>query len=157
MECEDYESDTHTITTGIPQESVLGPLLFLIHINDITNARNMFDFICFADDTTLSSVMNYFGISGQKEIIETNINSELANINDWLKIIKFSLNINKAKFTITHNSRQQITIANISIDYVLIEYVHDFDFLGLHFNEHMSLKTHINHISNMNLKINWSI
>ena len=50
---------------------------------------------------------------------------------------------------IFHNSRQQITIPNISIDNVLIEYGHNFNFLGLHFNEHMSWKTHINHISNM--------
>ena len=50
---------------------------------------------------------------------------------------------------IFHNSRQQITIPNISIDDVLIEYVHNFNFLGLHFNEHMSWKTHIIHNPNI--------
>ena len=104
----------------------------------------MFDIICFADDTTLSSVINYFGTFGQNELIETNINIELAKLNDWLKINKLPLNINKTKFMIFHNSRQQITIPNISIDDVLIEYVHNFSFLGFHFNEHI-----INHISNM--------
>ena len=64
VEYEDSESDTLTITTGAPQGSVLDPLLFIIYINVIGNASNMFDFICFADDTTLSSVMNYFDTFG---------------------------------------------------------------------------------------------
>ena len=64
VEYEDSKSDTLTITTGVPQRSVLGPLLFLIYINDIASASNLFDFICFAD---------YFGTFGQNELIETNI------------------------------------------------------------------------------------
>ena len=65
VEYEDSKSDTLTITTGRSQGSVLGPLLFLIYINGIANASNLFYFICLADDTTLSSVINYFDF-GQK-------------------------------------------------------------------------------------------
>ena len=50
----------------------------------MTLRSNLFDFICFADDTKLSIVINYFGTFAQNQLIETNINIELAKINDWL-------------------------------------------------------------------------
>ena len=52
-------SDTLGITTGVPQGPVFGPLLFLIYINGIDKSSESFDFICYADDITLSSIMNY--------------------------------------------------------------------------------------------------
>ena len=81
--------------------------------------------------------------------IENNINNELAKVNDWLKINKLSLNIDKTKFMIFHNYQQQITVPNISIDNVAIECVPNFNFLGIHFIEHLSWKPHITHISNL--------
>ena len=51
----DVKSSTHAVNCGIPQGSVLGPLLFNIYINDITKATSKFNFIMYADDTTLVS------------------------------------------------------------------------------------------------------
>ena len=96
VEYDDTMSDTLEISTGVPQGSVLGPLLFLIYINDIAKSSDSFDFICYADDTTLSSIMNDFNSTDNS--IENNINNELAKVNDWLKINKLSLNIDKTKF-----------------------------------------------------------
>ena len=66
-------SDTLLITTGVPQGSVLGPLMFIIYLNDIAKSSDIFDFICYADDTTLSSVLNYFG---NNQSFSGNINTE---------------------------------------------------------------------------------
>ena len=118
-------SNTLDISTGVPQVSVPGPLLFFIYIIGIDRSSDSFDFICYADDTTLSSIMNnYFSSTDQS--IEHSLNNELSMLNGWLKINELPLNINKTKFMIFHNCQQQITMPNIFIDHVAIECVPNF-------------------------------
>ena len=54
------KSNTLDIKTGVPQGSILGPLLFIIFINDFSKSSNLFDFIIYADDISLSSTLNAF-------------------------------------------------------------------------------------------------
>ena len=91
VELNDTASKTLPIVTGVPQGSILGPLLFLIYINDFPLSSNFFKFIMYADDTTLYSQFDNARIANHD--IELEINNELTNINDWLKINKLALNI----------------------------------------------------------------
>ena len=80
----------------MPQGSVLGPLLFLIYINDIYQALNKLGFYLFADDTNL--------LYADRNIksLESVVNVELLNVCDWLSANKLSLNIKKTNFFIFH-------------------------------------------------------
>ena len=90
------------ITTEVPQGSILGPLLFLIYLNDITNASTAFELLLYADDSTLTRTLGSFNIHGNFP----DINIELDKINEWLKVNKLSLNIGKSKYML-FNSPQK--------------------------------------------------
>ena len=151
VQIDSYKSQMSEITTGVPQGSILGPLLFLIYMNDIPNASNIFNFILFADDTSLKSFINSklpgFSIENSTIII----NQELQKVNDWLAVNKLSLNVGKTKFMLFHMTNKK-NIANIiptlKIGDVLIERKENFNFLGLLINEKLSWKPHVDSVSN---------
>ncbi len=95
------------ISTGDPQGSIRGLLLFIIYINHIVNSSNLFDFIIYADDTTLSNTLE--NIIRNKNNTD-NINMELASISDWLKTNKLSLSFYKTKYMIFHTPQKMLPI-----------------------------------------------
>ena len=84
---------------GVPQGSILGPLLFLLYINDIVLSSNVCKFTLFADDTSLFYSHND-KVEGAKIL-----NTELSNIADWLAANKLSLNVSKSKLLVFSNKR----------------------------------------------------
>ena len=85
---DETNSDMYCISTGVPQGSILGSLLFIMYINDLCNASKLFKMIIYADDTTLYSTLDVFG-----NYISKKINLELTKVADWLKLNKLSINI----------------------------------------------------------------
>ena len=90
VEFRNTKSSILQISTGVPQGSILGPLLFLIYINDFPSASSYFNFIMYADDTTLYSNINSPNENNIIRLTETKINTELAKIDEWLKINKYN-------------------------------------------------------------------
>ena len=116
-------SDMCRISTGVPQRSILGPLLFIIYINDLCKASKLFKMIIYADDTTLYSTLDVFG-----NYISKNLTLELTKVADWLKLNKLSINIKKAKFMVFHMSQKQVNIPNIEIENIKIKFADEFFF-----------------------------
>ena len=90
------KSETLDITTGVPQGSILGILLFII-FNDLPNASKIFHSIMYADDTNLSASLQSIKSTNPNETVDTLINKELSKISEWLGLNKSSLNVKKSK------------------------------------------------------------
>jgi hypothetical protein len=148
VEIHDTKSDILTLTTGVPQGSILGPLLFIIYINDIAQASKLFDFIIYADDTTLSTTLETVVNKDNASNSDINLNIELANVSNWLCANKLSLNVAKCKYIIFHTPKKKVKPLSLKINNTVIERVKEFNFLGLTINEHLNWKAHINKIAN---------
>ena len=146
VEIDKIKSKTTTIITGVPQGSILGPLLFLICINDINQASKIFKFILYADDSTLNSIVN---CSDPKSVSEI-INKELEKIHDWLCVNKLSINAGKSKFMLFSTKQKNITEYKLNLKLKLcgeeIEQPDSFNFLGLTLDSNLSWNAHIKHI-----------
>ena len=147
VQLDNISSDLHRVTCGIPQGSVMGPLLFNIFINDICNATNKFDLVMYADDTTLVSTLENFGNITDRAQLETQINLEINKITNWLISNKLQLNIDKSKYMIFFKSPKKTPSLNIVINNRKIEQIEEFNFLGITIDQNINWKSHTNKIS----------
>ena len=140
VEYNGHRSNTLPISTGVPQGLVLGPLLFLIYINDLPMVTDVFNMLMYADDTTLYCNIN-------QNVSEVVINNELLKVSQWLAANKLSLNVGKTKFMVFHLRNKVVSYPDLHLNGNKIERVTQFNFLGLILHTSLSWDKHINHIS----------
>ena len=136
------------IQTGMTQGSIIGPLLFIIYINDNKTSTELFNVITYADDTTLMSTLGSFNSNQQQNSVEQNINEELNKIRGWLKVNKLSLNAKKSKFMIFKQVNKKIKPLSLKIENTNIERVTDFNCLVLTISDNLEWKNHVQKIGN---------
>ena len=135
-------SESKYITCGVPQGSCLGPLLFLIYINDLPNISEVLHFYLFADDTNI-----YYEAETVQKLV-TVINRELRKLDTWLIVNRLSLNIAKTKFLVFHPynkpMKQKITLKIHKKAISETEYI---KYLGIMVDSTLSWNIHIDKIS----------
>ena len=135
-------SDPQNITYGIPQGSVLGPLLFLIYINDFHSSSKLFDFHLFADDA------NLFYKHKNLATLQTNINAELTNVHTWLCANKLSFNIKNPNFVIFHPAQRKLQFnVNLFLNNKQLRPEKCIKYLGILINSQISWKPQIESIT----------
>ena len=123
------------IEIGVPQGSILGPLLFLLYINDLPLVSNLITKL-FADDTCL--IFSSETLSSLQAIV----NSEIAKIDKWMHSNKLSLNHSKTKFILVH-SKKTFQSFNLYVNNNKIEQTKSYEYLGVTIDEKLNWKKQI--------------
>ena len=124
---------------GSPGKPILGPLLFIIYVNDIQKSSNILSFILFADDSNL-----FYTHRDPAQLVST-LNAELINVANWIKANKLSLNLQKTNYMLFSNSITQLPNQVIFSETVIKE-VKSTKFLGITIDNKLSWKYHIDNI-----------
>ncbi len=124
------------IKCGVPQGSILGPLLFILYINDCANDLQNSELFMFADDT------NLFSAGHNIPDLERSVNAELNILSEWFKANRLSLNIKKTQFMV-FSKRRSIQNVNILVNGASIKLVKFINFLGVTFDENLNWHEHL--------------
>ena len=136
------------VPCGVPQGSVLGPLLFLIYVNDIHKSSSKLSFYLFADDT------NILYADKSLQTLEVTVNDELLKVHEWLTSNKLTLNVKKSNYVIFHPYQKKIDLkVNIMMfdsDSKLFKPLEEkkyIKYLGVIIDSNLSWKYHIGYIT----------
>ena len=141
MHVNGYNSVTKTVNIGVPQGSTLGPLFFLLFINDMKNCSELLKFIQFADDTTL--LFSSTNIEQLNNILE----SEGNKVIKWLNANKLIINLTKTNCMLFSNKRGDPQI-KVKLNNTELEAKKEATFLGVIIDNKLTWKPHVKHISN---------
>ena len=139
-----HNSELKLINTGMPQGSILGPLGFIIYVNDIPNSVPNLSLILYADDT--SAFTSHKDISTLNNIM----NDGLFKLNKWFQSNKLSLNTKKSNVMLfgTHiKTNQYRNELKVSIENAEIECVNACKFLGVTIDQNLTWENHINQLT----------
>ena len=132
------------ITSSVPQGSILGPLLFILYVNDFRNCLDFSTNVSFADDT------NIFITGKNIQSVYSKTNLELKNIDEWMTAKKLTVNSAKTKYLLFTPRKSNYSVSNTSFEVHFrnntIEKVSSIRFLGVIINENLSWKEHMNTI-----------
>ena len=144
----DSVSNTLPINLGVPQGSILGPLLFLIYVNEVPNISHNFTTCIFADDTS-------FLFEGRciSDVINS-CNHGLMLFSDWCIANRLSVNIQKTKFMIFSNCSIPAILPNLFLNGAPLDRVSSIRFLGIDLDQNLKFDLHLNNIANKLSKIN---
>ena len=135
-----HDSHLKMVTCGVPQGSLLGPLLFILYINDLRNSSQLLSSICFADDT------NLFLTNRDPHILVDTLNKELVSVQSWIYANKLSLNIDKTHYMLFSNTLK-ILPNHVNFNNTVLKQVDCTKFLGLFIDSDLSWKSHITYLS----------
>ena len=132
-------SETNPVKCGVPQGSILGPLFFISHINDVKKYVGGSNIGLYADDTVI------FAHDKDKLVAQTELQNRLNNFTEWSKMNALSINIQKTKFMIfgTRTKVKKAKSLQLSIDGVQIQQVPTYKYLGFTLDSVLSFSCHI--------------
>ena len=135
-------SPARKVSVGVPQGSILGPLLFAIYINDLPKVLRNTTVTLFADDTAI------YCSSQSARDLQTMLNQDLDRLAQWLYEHKLTLNISKSKFMLIGGPRKLNTLEEFTliIKEKELDRVNSFKYLGVIINENLSWTDHVDYI-----------
>ena len=137
-------SSTNLLTYGVPQGSIMGPLLFLIYVNDMPKLPLSSEILLYADDTVLTCSANSL------DVISNCIQEDIDLLKHWCDVNKLTINVKKTKIVL-FNVKQELRsqFPSVKINNKPLEIVSQYKYLGITLDQELSMYSHIDNIYRM--------